>query len=163
MATNQRSSFRIDENLDAELHYRGRVHPCQIVNLSAGGARIRSEIELARERTCKVDVTLPKELARSASLSVVSMHLEVLDSTPDSDEFISRMRSLDPPGSPEQEMAAKLVFALQRRARAAQSGADDASPMQTTQESIRRERSRKKLRISRAVWNPLQRRDHDSE
>ena len=158
---NQRSSFRIDENLDAELHYRGRVHPCQIVNLSAGGARIRTQIELTRERTCMVEVPLPKELARSAGRAVVQLHLEVLDSTPDDQQFVTRMRSLDAPGSPEQEATAKLVFALQRRARAAQSGAEDASPMQTTAESIRRERSRAKLRISRALWNPLRRRDGD--
>jgi hypothetical protein len=108
-----------------------------------------------------VEVPLPQSLAPAAGVERVMLHLEVLDSTPDEKNFITRMRSLDAPGSPEQEATAKLVFALQRRARAAQSGADDASPMQTTSESIRRERSRNKLRISRAVWNPLQRRRDD--
>lgn len=161
MATNQRSSFRIDENLDAELHYRGRVHPCTVVNLSAGGARIRSHVQLVRERTCMVRIPLDGELARGAGSEMVSLHLEVLDAIDGEDGCTARLRSLDPPGSPEQETAAKLVFALQRRARAAQSGADDASPMKATQDSIRRERQVDQPHLKRAVWNPLRRRKRD--
>lgn len=158
---NQRSSFRIDEELDAELHHRGRVIPCRIVNLSAGGARVLSDQDLPRDRTCMVQVPLTGDLATSVGAPVANMHLEVLDSTPGEGGFVTRMRSLDGPGSPEHESTAKLVFALQRRARAAQSGAAEASPMRTTAESIRRERSRPKLRISRSLWRAPDKRPRD--
>lgn len=155
---NQRSSFRIDEELDAELHFRGRTFPCRIVNLSAGGARIQSDQDLPRDRTCMVQVPLTGDFADAVGASTMKMHLEILDSTPQDGSFVTRMRSLDGAGTPEHEAIAKLVFAIQRRARAVQSGVDDASPMQTTAESIRRERTRTKLRISRSLWRPSSKR-----
>lgn len=159
--TNQRSSFRIDEELDAELHFRSRVFPCRIVNLSAGGARIQSGQDLPRDRTCMLQVPLKDDLADAVGAPTMKMHLEILDSTPNEEGFVTRLRSLDGPGSPEHEAMAKLVFAIQRRARAAQSGVDDASPMQSTADSIRRERTRTKLRISRSLWRPSNKRPRD--
>ena len=158
---NQRSSFRIDEELEAELHFRGRIFPCRIVNLSAGGARIHSDQDLPRDRTCMVQVPLTGDLATSVGAPTMKMHLEVLDSTPSDGGFVTRMRSLDGPGSTEHEAMAKLVFAIQRRARAVQSGVDDASPMQSTADSIRRERTRTKLRIIRGLWRPSNKRPKD--
>lgn len=159
MSTNQRAAFRIDEELDAILHIHGRTHPCRIVNLSAGGARLHSQVELREGRACMVTIPLDAQLAEAVGEPVATMHVEILDSQHAGTEHIARARSIDDTGSPEQQAMARLVFALQRRARSHESGADEASPMQTTAESIRRERATPKLRVSRALWRRSGRRN----
>jgi hypothetical protein len=155
-AANQRDSVRIDEHLEAEVFVDGRVIPCSIENLSAGGARIHSIAELQAGQQCTLGIRLPSDLQRATGLPYVSFHLEVLESEALRGGLNAyRTRNLTGPGNQDYEEAAKLVFAMQRRILAASSGADESSPMVgPTGDASRRRRRGIRGRFGRGSLRP---------
>ena len=144
MSENQRETFRIgpDSDLQAELFHEGRVAPCQLVNLSAGGAKVTSDLRMPPGAQCTLGVRLGSEVRGASALPYVSFLMELLDEdVPEQGPYTYRLRSTTGPGSPEYEAAAKLVFAAQRQSRARETGTDRASPMASD------ENRRSKLRI----------------
>jgi hypothetical protein len=143
MTENLRETFRVEpgHELDAELFHEGRVAPCQLENLSAGGARVRSALAMPQGAQCTLGVRLGEAMRGASTPTYVSFLMEVLEATSieESSAYDYRLRSTTAPGSPEYETAAKLVFAAQRTALAAKSGtAQPASPMASDEERRRR-------------------------
>jgi hypothetical protein len=143
MTENLRETFRVEpgHELDAELFHEGRVAPCQLENLSAGGARVRSALQMPSGAQCTLGVRLGEAMRSSSTPAYVSFLMEVLETIPDEDAstFDYRLRSTTAPGSSEYETAAKLVFAAQRSALAAKSGSTrPSSPMASDGERRRR-------------------------
>lgn len=165
MSENQRESFRVepdDATMHAELFHEGRVAPCTLHNLSAGGARVTSRLALRAGTQCTLGVRLTGALLASAPKPYVSFHMEVLDATPITAEgsqdatpsFDYRLRSITGPGSSEYEGAAKLVFAAQRRELSATSGAEPATPMVSERERRRTFWLPRRRRFSRDDLRP---------
>ena len=141
MTENLRESFRIeaDPDLETELFHEGRVKPCSLHNLSAGGAKVTSAISMPQGAQVTLGVRLGSELRTSQSTpQYVSFLMEVLEATPRPDHaFDYRLRSTTGPGSQEYETAAKLVFAAQRARLAKRSGVEPSSPMVVDEERRR--------------------------
>lgn len=158
MTENLRESFRIDADPDlvAELFHEGRVKPCALHNLSAGGAKVTSAISMPQGAQCTLGVRLgPGIRSAQGTPQYVSFLMEVLEATPRPDHsFDYRLRSTTGPGSAEYETAAKLVFAAQRSRLASRSGAEGASPMVVDEERRRRLRLRIVPRFSRRSMRP---------
>ena len=158
MGDNLRETFRIeaDSDLEAELFHEGRMKPCAIENLSAGGAKVTSAVSIPEGARCTLGVRLGHGLRpATAPEPYVRFEMEVLESTPRSDHsFDYRLRSTMEPGSPAYEAAQKLVFAAQRAALAKRTGASQASPMVTDEERHKRIRAEKKPRFSRGSTRP---------
>lgn len=148
--SNQRQSFRIDYSIPAQLYYAGSVFDATVLNLSAGGARIETRCAAREGRSCKLVIELAPELTKSRTQEELVMHAEILDANSSEKGYVCRLRSIDPAGSAAHEQAAHVVSALQRIQRAEERGVDKASPMQISQDSIRRERPgiNKRLRTS---------------
>ena len=157
MTEDQREAFRLDagDELRAELFYEGRVAPCTLENLSAGGARLVSSLQMDPATQCTLGVRLGKR-AHAPGVRYVSFLLEVLDATPAADGTSYRLRSLTAPGTPEYEEAAKLVFEMQRQRLGAASGADEASPMATDEQRRQQLRTPKRRRFSKGSLRPGQ-------
>lgn len=155
MAENQRESFRIeaDPEMQAELFHEGRVAPCRLLNLSAGGAMVECDLELTPRTQCTLGVRLRGALA-GAGVPYVSFLMEVLEPIDPAAPTTYRMRSMTGPGSPEYEEASKLVFEAQRRRRAATSGTAEASPMASDPDRRRRLRPQPKPRFSKGSLRP---------
>lgn len=139
---NQRSSYRVGaDDFEAELFHEGRVVPCHVINLSAGGALIRTGLEMADGTQCTLGLDLEGELASATGIRYVSFHMEVLEQVPvHGGELNVRLRNLTGEGSKAYEQAQKIVFEAQRRARARETGSEKASPMASDQ--VRRKRFR---------------------
>lgn len=161
MTENLRESFRIEasSDLDAELFHEGRVAPCSLVNLSAGGARIRTSLAMPAAAQCTLGVRLGARLRRTGAGTppYVSFLMEVLDGSPREDgSWDYRLRSTTGPGSDQYEAAAKLVFAAQRAHLASQSGIEPASPMVVDRERRRRLRTILRPRFTKRSLRPGQ-------
>ncbi|MCW2956080.1 MAG: hypothetical protein JWO69_949 [Thermoleophilia bacterium] len=146
---NQRDSFRIDETFEAELFHEGRVAPCSVQNLSAGGALVTARLDMPSGSYCTLGIRLDPELAATTGQEYFSFHMEVLEPAPSQLPSAHRLRTASGPGSPEYEAAARLVVAAQRRSRARQTGAVEASPMSHDSEQPRRRRSIFKRRFGK--------------
>lgn len=152
---NRRETFRARLDVDAEIFHEGRVVACNVTDLSAGGARIESGIELPIGTQCTLGMRLGDELARATGTEYLSWHLEVLDRTElpgDLHEY--RVRSLSTPGSDAYEAAHKVVFEAHRRALAAERGTEDASPMASDEERREQLREPDQARFSRSSLRP---------
>ena len=154
MDEQQRQSFRIEPHFAGELFHEGRVAPCDVLNLSAGGARVRTPLRLASGAVCTLGIPLSGDLERAAGASYVSFHMFVLDAVPQSDDEVVDYRlqhvSSSSDSAGEYQLATKVVFAAQRRDLAHESGADESSPMVSTHERRLGFMSRTKARFSRA-------------
>lgn len=160
MDENQRESFRVDSapGLEAELFHEGRVAPCSLHNLSAGGAKVTSTVSLAPGSHCTLGVrtqaTMP---GRGSAATYVSFLMEVLEATPATGgSFEYRLRSMTGPGSKEYEAAARLVFEAQRALLARGSGAEPSSPMVTDPDRRRRLRVLRPPRFTKRSLRPGQ-------
>jgi hypothetical protein len=157
MTENQRESFRIDADpqLQAELFHEGRVTPCDLRNLSAGGARLRCSMPMATGSHCTLGVRIAPRHGADAGGTYVSFLMEVLESTAhDDDLYEYRLRNATGPGSQDYEAATKLVFEAQRRRLSAESGADESSPMASDDQRRRRLRIPRRPRFSRRSLRP---------
>jgi hypothetical protein len=136
MTQNHRETFRItlDSELQSTLEQAGASSPCELVDLSAGGARLRSTLQPAVGELCTLHLQL---IAHGPEARI---KLKVLAVTAQVDSWLLRLQNLTEPGSIEHERLTKLVFELQRRQLARASGTDDASPMVSDPE--RREKLR---------------------
>jgi hypothetical protein len=154
---NQRESFRIgpDSDLQAELFHEGRVSPCRLVNLSAGGAKVTSDLRMPPGAQCTLGVRLGASMRPSTSIPYVSFLMEVLDDDlPERGPFTYRLRSTTAPGSAQYEAAAKLVFAAQRQERSRETGTDESSPMASDEERREQLRVSKPARFSKKSLRP---------
>lgn len=153
MTENQRETFRVEPSSDlyAELFHEGRVTPCALENLSAGGARARTSLAMPPGAQCTLGVRLGESVRRSdRTPAYVSFLMEVIErSTAPDGRYDYRLRSTTGPGSDQYEEAAKLVFTVQRTQLAKRSGSDEASPMAAEPERRRRLRSVLRRRFSR--------------
>ncbi|MCW2920247.1 MAG: hypothetical protein JWL76_121 [Thermoleophilia bacterium] len=157
MTENQRETFRIgpDSDLQAELFHEGRVAPCRIENLSAGGAKVTSDLRMPPRAQCTLGVRLGSSIRTSTSVEYVSFLMEVLDDVlPEQGPVTYRLRSMTGPGSTEYEAAAKLVFMAQRQALARETGADQASPMVSDEERRAKLRVEQQARFSKKSLRP---------
>jgi len=157
MTQNQRESFRIDADPDlkAELFHEGRVGPCHLFNLSAGGAKVTSTLSMLPGSHCTLGVRFGSQLRPSVAIPYVSFLMDVLEAHPiDSDMTEYRLRSMTTPGLSEYEAAAKLVFAAQQHALARESGSDAASPMVSEPERRSRFRLPRRARFTRRSLRP---------
>lgn len=157
MADNQRESFRIDADpeLQAELFHEGRVAPCRLLNLSAGGALVECALDLPPGTQCTLGVRLRGKLA-GAGLPYVSFLMEALEATEGQAPSTHRLRSMTGPGSQQYEDASKLVFEAQRLRRAAESGSAQASPMASDPDRRRQLRPQARPRFSKGSLRPDQ-------
>lgn len=157
MTENQRESFRIgpDSDLKAELFHEGRITPCQLENLSAGGAKVTSEIRMPEGAQCTLGVRLGSSMRASTAIPYVSFLMEVLDhDEPGAGPVTYRLRSTTGPGSDEYEAAARLVFEAQRRTRSRVTGTDEASPMASDEERRSKLRVPKRPRFTKRSLRP---------
>lgn len=157
MTENQRETFRIgpDSDLQAELFHEGRVSPCRIENLSAGGAKVTSELRMPAGAQCTLGVRLGSSMRTSTAVEYVSFLMEVLDDVlPEQGPVTYRLRSTTGPGSAEYEAAARLVFAAQRHARSRETGADEASPMASDEQRRANLRVEQQARFSKKSLRP---------
>ncbi len=157
MTENQRESFRIgpDSDLKAELFHEGRITPCQLENLSAGGAKVTSEVRMPAGAQCTLGVRLGSSMRASTAIPYVSFLMEVLDrDDPASGPVTYRLRSTTAPGSDEYEAAAKLVFEAQRQSRSRATGTDEASPMASDEERRSKLRVPKRPRFTKRSLRP---------
>lgn len=157
MTENQRESFRIgpDSDLRAELFHEGRISPCRLENLSAGGAKVTSELRMPAGAQCTLGVRLGSSMRVSTTISYVSFLMEVLDlDAPPTGPVTYRLRSTTAPGSDEYEAAAKLVFEAQRQTRSRTTGTDEASPMASDEDRRSKLRVPKKQRFSKGSLRP---------
>lgn len=157
MSENQRETFRIgpDSDLEAELFHEGRIAPCQIENLSAGGAKVTSDLRMPAGAQCTLGVRLGTSMRASSAIPYVSFLMEVLDDDlPEQGPFTYRLRSTTGPGSAEYEAAAKLVFEAQRQARARETGTDRSSPMVSDEERRAKLRVEQQARFSKKSLRP---------
>lgn len=156
MTENQRESFRIDADplLHAELFHEGRVTPCDLRNLSAGGAKLRCSMRMETGSLCTLGVRIDPRRGAGAGGTYVSFLMEVLQQTPHDGQFEYRLRNATAPGSTDYEAATKLVFEAQRRHLARSSGAIESSPMASDQQRRRRLRFPLLQRFSRRSMRP---------
>lgn len=152
MADNARHSVRVTENFRGDLFHAGQVAACEVLDVSAGGARFVSELRVNVGAHCTLGFALAEELASAASITdpYVSFHLEVLERTPCDAGFSYRARNLTREGSAEYERAVRVVFAVQREHLARTSGAAESSPM--AMDAARREHRRSRSRIIARFW-----------
>jgi hypothetical protein len=153
MAEQHRESFRVESHLSGELFHEGRVAPCDVQNLSAGGARVTSRMQLRPGAVCTLGIPLDGDLEQAAGTRYVSFHMYLLDAVPLEDGELVDYRLKHVSSSNEAggdyQLATKVVFAAQRRELAHESGADEASPMVSTHERRKGFMSRIKPRFSR--------------
>lgn len=155
MTEQNRASFRVDTSFEAELFHQGRVVGCTVVNLSAGGARVETALEMRAGAQCTLGLALDRELAAATGMTYVSFHMEVLAAEPLRDgQLVYRLHNATGSTSPEYETATKLVFAAQRRMRAAASGAEGSSPMVSDHERRVKHRSKLRTRFGRGSLRP---------
>ncbi|MCW2972163.1 MAG: hypothetical protein JWN72_436 [Thermoleophilia bacterium] len=154
MDEQQRQSFRVESHFAGELFHEGRVAPCDVLNLSAGGARVQTRMRLASSAVCTLGIPLDADLEKAAGVGYVSFHMYVLDAVPhEGDELVDyRLQHVSSPSETAggYQLATRVVFAAQRRDLAHESGADQASPMVSTHERRLGFMSRTKARFSRA-------------
>jgi len=153
MEEQQRKSFRVEPQIAGELFHEGRVAPCDVLNLSAGGARVQTTMPLRSGSVCTLGIPLDGELERAAGTGYVSFHMYVLDAVPQTERELVDYRlqhvSSSTESAGEYQLATKVVFASQRRDLAHESGADEASPMASTPARRRSFAARLKPRFSR--------------
>jgi hypothetical protein len=155
MSEQQRASFRVETQFEAELFHEGRVVSCTVQNLSAGGALVETALEIRTGSQCTLGLALDPELAQATGLDYVSFHMEVLASQPISaGRWQHRLHNVTRSGSKEYETATKLVFAAQRRAISHETGTDHASPMATDEARRGRLRSTLATRFGRSSLRP---------
>lgn len=152
MTENQRESFRIgpDAGLEVELLRAGRSIPCELVNLSAGGAKVTTAVALEPGEQCTLTLQLGRELRTQGKTAVVRLPMEVLDGSGST----VRLRSTSASGSPEYEAATRLLLEAQRLQRARKTGTDDASPMVSDEERRARLRRQDGPRFSKGSLRP---------
>lgn len=133
--TNQRNTYRAPFNVRAELFRRGVVMPCLIVNMSAGGMLVASDMVIEQGEQVTLGLRLFDELRDAAGLDYLNFQLEVLEVIPDPAADVTalqyRCRNLTNEGSAAYERAHKVVFESERQRLAVASGAEDSSPMVT--------------------------------
>ena len=131
MSKNLRESFRVggEADIEAELFHEGKVAPCLVINLSAGGAKVISELDVPAGSQCTLGIRLTSKI-KGWNEPYVSFLMEVLQVTYGLDgRRVCRLKNMTAPGTADYEMAAKLVFEAQRRLLAKSTGTDAASPM----------------------------------
>lgn len=158
MNENLRESFRIeaDSDLEAELQHGRLTERCIVENLSAGGAKVKSTLQVIKGGRCTLRARLGAGLRGPDAITpYVSFPMEVLAASQRPDGSIEyRLRSTATPGSPEYEAAAKLITLAQRAALARRTGASQASPMVSDEERRRKLRSESQARFSRKSLRP---------
>jgi len=155
MDDNQRDSFRLERNFEAELSHEGRVSACVVTNLSAGGARIQTTFEMRTGRSCTLGILLDPRTRAEAGVDQVSFHMEILERTELPEAMIEyRLRNATGPGSSEYETAARLVVQAQRQMIAAETGAGEASPMVSDDDRRRRFRIPVRPRFGKGNMRP---------
>lgn len=156
MTENLRESFRIeaDSDLEAELFHQGRARSCTVENLSAGGAKVASTLEVPVGAACTLRVRLGPGLRHAAPEPFVSFAMEVLESSAGGGALQYRLRSTAQPGSVEYEAGTKFMFAAQRARRAMETGREVASPMVVDPERRRRFRVPSMKRFTKKSFRP---------
>ncbi|MCW2925677.1 MAG: hypothetical protein JWM98_3081 [Thermoleophilia bacterium] len=159
MNENLRESFRIgpEAELEAELVHGGRTVRCTVRNLSAGGAKVSTDLEVEPGAACTLRVRIPASQPGANPAPWVEFETEVLEVDGAGPARAVRLRNVTATGSPQYEGAAKLVFEAQRRARARESGSSVASPMASDEERRRALRPADRPRYSRGSLRPDQR------
>lgn len=143
MTEQQRESFRVDTQFEAEVFHHGRVVSCTVQNLSAGGALVETSLEMPAGAHCTLGLALEGDLATATGLPYVSFHMEVLAAQPVRGGLLTyRLRNVTSSGSKEYETATKLVFAAQ------------ASPMASDPDRRGRLRTRMTTRFGRGSLRP---------
>ena len=151
----QRGSFRVEARIEGELFHEGRVVPCEVENLSAGGAAVTTGLELEPGTQCTLGLRMDREQRAATGLDYLSFHMEVLEGTAQRGGDIHyRMRNLTSEGSDAYERAQKLVFDAQRRARAAETGSDEASPLASDRDRRTGLKRIRRPRFSRGSMRP---------
>lgn len=151
MSENLRETFRVYTTFEAELFHEGRVVPCTVTDISAGGARVESGLEMPSGAHCTLGLRLEGSLEEEAGMPYVSFHMEVLEATEiPGGERQYRMRNMSGVGSKEHDEAMRVVFAAQRRQLAQRSGTElsSAAPHDDP-EPRRRPRSKFSIRFGR--------------
>jgi hypothetical protein len=158
MDENLRESFRIqaDSDLEAELQHGRLTGRCSVVDLSAGGAKVKSTLQVIEGGRCTLRARLGSGLRGPSTITAfVSFPMEVLSANQRPDGSIEyRLRNTAQPGSPEYEEAVKLITLAQRAALAKRTGASQASPMVSDEERRRRLRTESKPRFGKGSTRP---------
>lgn len=155
---NKRHAYRVPFNVQAELFHNGFIAPCLVINMSAGGMLIASELQIQQGEEATLGLRLFDELKEVAGLDYLSFQVEVLEVLPDPHEDVEaiqyRCRNMTSEGSPQYERARKIVFEAERQRLARASGAAGASQMASSGE--RREALKPKTvpRYSKQSINP---------
>lgn len=160
MRPNRRESYRIEQTFEAELFHEGRVVACQVLDFSAGGARVESPLEMQRGTQCTLGLRLEPALAREAGVDYLSFMMEVLDAQPRPHAQLGyRLRTIARPGTKTYERAMRTVLAAQRMALARESDAAGASPMVSDEERRSRFRVPFVTRFTKGSLRPGQHAD----
>ena len=105
MNENLRDSFRIeaDSDLEAELQHGRLTVRCKVENLSAGGAKVKSTLQVIVGGRCTLRARLGQGLREASTITpFVSFPMEVLAAMQAPDGSIEyRLRSTAQPGSTE--------------------------------------------------------------
>ena len=152
---NQRQSFRVEARIEGELFHEGRVVPCMVENLSAGGAAVTTGLELEAGTQCTLGLRMDREQRAALGVDYLSFHMEVLEASPvRGGDMLYRLRNLTSEGSKAYERANKLVFDAQRRARAEETGTGEASPLASDRERRGGLRRIRRPRFSKGSMRP---------
>lgn len=155
---NKRQAFRVPFNVQAELFYNGLVSPCLVINMSAGGMLVASELEIPPGSEATLGLRLFDELRAAAELDYISFQLEVLEVIEDPASDVTarqyRCRNLTNEGSPQYERARRIVFEAERQRLATASGASQASPMASSPERRDSLKTRSVQRYGKQSLNP---------
>ncbi|MCW2950335.1 MAG: PilZ domain [Thermoleophilia bacterium] len=152
MDEQQRESFRVEAPLDGEIFHAGRVAPCEVRNLSAGGARVATRMQLATGDVCTLGLPLDSEHERATGTDYASFHMYVLDAVPQDDDMVDyRLQHVTSPeyATGAYQTAMQLVFAAERLRLNEGSPMEGASPMVSTHERRRGLMSKMRPRFSR--------------
>lgn len=155
MTENRRESFRTRLDVEAEVFHEGRVVACTVTELSGGGARLETRLDLPIGTQCTLGMRLGHELADAAGTEYLSWHLEVLGVVPLAGDVCEyRVRNLTQSGSPAYEAAHRVVFEAHRQLVAVERDTDHASPMVSDHERRESLREPDHHRFSRESMRP---------
>ena len=157
MTDNSRETFRVEPSsaITATLTHAGRTSPCELGNLSAGGAQVTSVLSMPAGTQCSLHVHLTPTSDRQAQTTSVLLSMDVVEMRAVADELIEyRLQNMTAPGSTEHESAMRIVLAAQRSLLGEATGASEASPMAS--DPARRSRLRPRLlaRITKRSLRP---------
>lgn len=157
MDDNLRETFRIDpgSDLTARLTYQGRSVPCELHNLSAGGALVSCPIQLPDGASCELVLSSGTTTGPNDSLATLPSRVLSSHATRDGHTEL-RLQATSSTGSAQFEATMRLVMAAQRRQLARQAGTAESSPMQSSSERRRGLRARMRERFTKRSMRPDQ-------